>query len=433
MHLSAPDEKLMSTTLASTTPSDNTPILLSDAHLPVVRSPMLDKNGQLFAYELMFHRDDLEPDAEAQLMRRLLSTITDGVMARLVRGNRAFLRLSRDLLMEQIDVLAHHPRLGVIIDPTSINDTALLEQLALRSCSLLLDLSELDANTDEPYGNLEPLLAMAKYVRLDAGALDARTLALRSAQLHARGLGVIAGFVDDHEIYSRCKPLTLQAVQGRYLLLPEEIVAPVLTPNRMNLLRLMNALQENNPGPVELGEIIRDDAVLSYKLLGCVNSAYFALPRQLKSIQQAAIFFGVARMRNWIYTMMLGGMDDRPPELLRAALIRAHMCEKLAQDMPVKYQDMAFMAGLLSLLDTLMCAPMEFVLSHLPLAPEIHEALVEDRGPFAAPLRQIYIWEAGELGATDVQPQDIERMSAIYLESTEWADQVYNFANRQAY
>jgi c-di-GMP-related signal transduction protein len=415
---------------------DDTGALIPDLPLPIVRSPMLDSRGQLVAYELLFHRDELGPDAEATLMRRLLATITDGVMTRLVRGNRAFLRLSRDLLMEQTDVLAHHPRLGIIVDPTSISDAALvprLQQLAQRGCALLLDLSELDANTDEPYGNLEPLLAMATHVRLDAGALDARTLAMRSTELHARGLDVIAGFVDDYEIYSRCQHLPVQAIQGRYLLLPEQFEVPVLTASRVSLLRLMNALQENNPGPVELGEIIRDDAVLSYKLLGCVNSAYFALPRQLKSIQQAAIFFGVARMRNWIYTMMLGGMDDRPPELLRAALIRAHMCEKLAQDMPVKYQDMAFMAGLLSLLDTLMCAPMEFVLSHLPLAPEIHEALVEDRGPFAAPLRQIYIWEAGELGATDVQPQDIERMSAIYLESTEWADQVYNFANRQAY
>ena len=426
----------MSSTAARTSSHDDAETLVSDMPLPIVRSPMLDSRGQLVAYELLFHRDELGTDAEATLMRRLLATLTDGVMNQLVRGNRAFLRLSRDLLMEQTDVLAHYPRLGIIVDPTSIADAELilrLQQLAERGCALMLDLCELDANADVPYGNLEPLLAMATCVRLDAGALDARTLASRSTELHARGLNVIAGFVDDYEIYSRCEHLPVQAIQGRYLLLPEQFDLPVLSASRISLLRLMNALQENNPGPVELGEIIRDDAVLSYKLLGCVNSAYFALPRQLKSIQQAAIFFGVARMRNWIYTMALGGLDDRPPELLRAALIRAHMCEKLAQDMPVHYRDMAFMAGLLSLLDTLMCAPMTFVLSHLPLAPEIHEALVEDRGPFAAPLRQIYRWEAGELGATDTQPQDIERMSAIYLESTQWADQVYNFANRQAY
>jgi c-di-GMP-related signal transduction protein len=131
--------------------------------------------------------------------------------------------------------------------------------------------------------------------------------------------------------------------------------------------------------------------------------------------------------------MALSGMNDRPPELLRAALIRAHMCEKLAQGMSANYQEMAFMTGLLSLLDTLMCAPMELVLSHLPLAPEISEALIGGRGPFAPLLEQIYIWEAGELGATNVQPQNILRMATVYLEATQWADQVYNFADQRAY
>ncbi|HEX5306400.1 MAG TPA: HDOD domain-containing protein, partial [Dyella sp.] len=184
------------------------------------------------------------------------------------------------------------------------------------------------------------------------------------------------------------------------------------------------------PGPVELGDIIRDDAILSYKLLSCVNSAYFSLPKQLKSVQQAAIFFGVTRMRNWIYTMSLSGMDDRPPELLRAALIRAHMCEKLAAGagMPRDKQEMAFTTGLFSLLDTLMCAPMEFVLSHLPLVPEIAEALVGGRGPFGPLLEQIYAWEAGELTGQNAQPQRIQRMAAIYLEATQFADQVFSHA-----
>jgi EAL and modified HD-GYP domain-containing signal transduction protein len=157
------------------------------------------------------------------------------------------------------------------------------------------------------------------------------------------------------------------------------------------------------------------------------------LPRQLKSIQQAAIFFGVSRMRNWIHTMSLSSMDDRPPELLRAALIRAHMCEKLAHGMPTEQQDMAFMAGLLSLLDTLLCAPMEFVLSHLPLAPEIREALVEERGPFAPLLGQIYAWEAGNLQSGQMQPQNIRKMAGAYYSATQWADQVYSFAEQRTH
>jgi len=426
----------MTTTSAApaTRPSSNETSTLSDLLLPVVRSPMLDREEELFAYELIFYRQGAGTDADTTLVGGVLSGITDGAITRLVRGNRAFLRLPRTLLLEETDILAHTPRLGVIMHPIHVRDAAVLQrlqQLAMRKCPLLLDLGDVDPNTSEPHGALEPLLRLASYVRLDAKALDADTLASRCKQLFERGIGVIAGNVDDHITYARCKELPFQAIQGRYLLVPQQIEVPVLTPSRLSMLRLMGALQDSNAGPVELGDIIRDDAVLSYKLLGCVNSAYFALPRQLKSIQQAAIFFGVARLRNWIYTMALASTDDRPPELLRTALIRAHMCEKLAQGLPNGQQEMAFMAGLLSLLDTLLCAPMEFVLSHLPLAPEIRDALVEDRGPFAPLLEQVYAWEAGDLKGAHMQPHNIRRMAGAYYAATQWADQVYSFAEQR--
>jgi EAL and modified HD-GYP domain-containing signal transduction protein len=92
---------------------------------------------------------------------------------------------------------------------------------------------------------------------------------------------------------------------------------------------------------------------------------------------------------------------------------------------------MAFTVGLFSLLDTLMCAPMEFVLEQLPLVPEIREALIGNRGPFGPLLEQIHAWEAGHLSG-QAQPAQIQRMAGIYLEATQWADQVYAFAEPKA-
>jgi EAL and modified HD-GYP domain-containing signal transduction protein len=398
---------------------------LSDP-LPVLRVPMLDRERQLFAYEIIFHR---EPGDEQTLLSRVLATITDGALTRLVRGNRAFLNLPAELLPEDADVLLHQPRLGVVLQPHVAHDAALmkrLQQMAQRGCQFMLDATDTDLESSRP---LETLLQMVQLVRLDASAMSPERLQEHAEHLHVRGIRVIAGQVNDHATYEHCLQLPLQAIQGRYLLIPQPMAVPVLTANRLSMLRLMRALQENNPGPVDLGNIIRDDAVLSYKLLSCVNSAYFALPRQLKSVQQAAIFFGVTRMRNWIDTMSMCGMDDRPPELLRAALIRAHMCEKLASGMPAGYTEMAFTVGLFSLLDTLMSAPMEFLLTHLRLVPEISDALTGRGGPFRPLLDQIIAWEAGELTSDRALPQRIHRMAGIYMEATQWADQVYATAN----
>lgn len=396
------------------------------AALPVLRVPMLDSHRQLFAYEIMFHR---EPGDEQTLLQRVLSTITDGALTRLTRGNRAFLNLPADLLPEDFDVLLHQPRLGVLLQPGVATDAALmkrLEQMAQRGCQFMLDASSVDLDDDAAIG---ALLQIVQSVRLDASQMTLAALRERTEHLNARGIWVIADEVNDHATYEQCLELPLQAIQGRYLLTPQPVPVPVLAANRLSMLRLMRVLQETNPGPVELGNIIRDDAVLSYKLLSCVNSAYFALPRQMKSVQQAAIFFGVMRMRNWIDTMSLCGMDDRPPELLRAALIRAHMCEKLASGMPAGHQEMAFTVGLFSLLDTLMCAPMEFLLTQLRLMPEITQALTDRSGPFAPLLEQVLAWEESKPTSQHAQPQRIQRIAAIYLEATQWADQVYANAN----
>lgn len=410
-----PDSNAMPMPIAMTTP------------LPVLRVPMLDRERQLFAYEIMFHR---EPDDEQTLLQRVLSTLTDGALTRLVRGNRAFLNLPAELLPEDSDVLLHQPRIGLLLQP-QVADNALLmkrlQQMSQRGCQLMLDAGDVELD-----GSLaiESLMQIVQFVRLDASRLSPETLRERTELLHARGIWVVADQVNDHPTYERCLEMPLQAIQGRYLLIPQPVAVPVLTASRLSMLRLMKTLQESNPGPVELGNIIRDDAVLSYKLLSCVNSAYFALPRQLKSVQQAAIFFGVTRMRNWIDTMSLCSMDDRPPELLRAALIRAHMCEKLAVGMPAGSEEMAFTVGLFSLLDTLMCAPMEFLLTHLRLVPEISDALTRRDGPFGPLLEQILAWEVGQMTASQhVQPQRIQRMATIYLEATQWADQVFASAS----
>ncbi len=401
-------------------------IVPASTPLPVLRTPMLDCDRNLFAYEIVFHR---EPGDEENLLRSVLSTITDGALTRLVRGNRAFLNLPPELLPEDSDVLLHQPRLGVVLQPSVADDPNLmkqLQQMAERGCQLLLDAGDLDL---EGSLALQALLQMVQLVRLDASRLTAELLKTRTEFFHARGLRVIIGQVNDLQTYERCLEWPVQAIQGRYLLMPQAVAVPVLTGNRMSMLRLMGALQQKNPGPVELGNIIRDDAVLSYKLLSCVNSAYFALPRQLKSVEQAAIFFGVTRMRNWIETMSLCSMDDQPPELLRAALIRAHMCEKLAAFAPNVASETAFTVGLFSLLDTLMCAPMDFLLSHLRLVPEVNDALTDRSGPFGALLKQILTWEAGEMTSDFATPQRIQRMATIYLGATQWADQVYASAN----
>jgi len=408
-----------------------------DGILPIVRVPILDRKQALFAYELLFPRPagvDVDTAAAAHT-QATLSAIADGSLKRLVRDNRAFLHMSRDLLLEHADILRHNARLGASISAELGNDDQLLEKLReLKGHGCLLMLEDFNLPADPAHrAGVDALLRIVQFAKVAVNHRHPVAARAHMDYVHAFGVKVIVTGIDTHESFADYVDQDVDGFQGKYLLRPERVDMPRLTPSKLGVLRLMGALQDPENGPVELGKIVRDDAILSYKLLGCVNSAYFALPRQLKSVEQAAVFFGVNRMRNWIFTMAVSGMDERPPELLRQALIRAHMCEKLARAIKPELQEMAFTAGLFSLLDALMNVSMAYVLEHLPLAIEIREALLEGTGPFASILDQVRHWEQGELESdTALRDQHVHQMASLYVEATTWADHVYAFADGSA-
>ncbi|WP_250625263.1 EAL and HDOD domain-containing protein [Pinirhizobacter soli] len=406
----------------------NSPSMSQAQVLPVVRQPILDRQQALFAYELAFPRGSNTDGSEA-LTGQTLAAIADGSLKQLVRDNRAFLHVSRELLVSHAETLRQNARLGVCVGPALAGDEEALTTLRwLKASGCLLMLEDFpDDLGEEQRAAFEVLLFIVQYAMVAVDHRDVDAANARIEYIKSFNVKAIATGVDTPEDYARFIDAPVDGFQGKYLLKPERVDVPRMSPSKLGLLRLIGAMNEPNNGPIELGKIIRDDAILSYKLLGCVNSAYFALPRQLKSVEQAAVFFGVNRMRNWISTMALGGMDERPPELLRLALVRAQMCERLASGKPA-LKEMAFTAGLFSLLDTLMNAPMSYVLEHLPLATEINQVLLENTGPFAPILDQVRQWESGDV----TSEEDIHKLAAIYFEAAQWADHVYAFADAVA-
>ena len=118
------------TTVASTVPEAYLAATFNEVPLPVVRVPMLDREHQLVAYELLIQGDG---DDESSLMRRVLSTIIDGSVTRLARDKRVFVRLSHELVMEQSELVLRYPRIGLVIDSAWAEDEAMMGRLQLLS------------------------------------------------------------------------------------------------------------------------------------------------------------------------------------------------------------------------------------------------------------------------------------------------------------
>lgn len=397
--------------------------------LPFVRTPVLDRDAQLVAYEIR-HQGGGDP---VQASVRLLG---DPCLKFLTGNKLSFLAADAQLFHGQAEPLRFDDGVGPRVDAAlAVRDEVFpqLREMAARGVPVMIDNP---VWPDEvPPGaateRLREVVRMVCCVGIDVCRHDESTLLFAVASVravHAEAT-IAATCVQDRRAHRACMDLGFDAFEGPYLLQPApQRAVDSLKPNRVNVLRLLAAVQNPDNGPVELEELIRNDAVLSYKLLNCVNSAYFSLPRELKSLQQAAIYFGVARLRNWVYAMALGELDDAPPEVLKQALLRARMAEILARRMPSEQREMAFTVGLFSLLDTIMGMSMQQVLTDVPVADLVRHALVEGKGPLGELLQRIRDWESADAGAAGVDGDAAE----AYLGAVEWAEHVYSFAQRNA-
>lgn len=152
---------------------------------------------------------------------------------------------------------------------------------------------------------------------------------------------------------------------------------------RKRLLTML-ALLARDADQRELEHQLKQDPALSYHLLKLVNSAAFSGSTEIASFGQAISRLGRRQLQRWLQLLLYARTDpDGPPNLLlplaalRGATLEA-LCQRDGGDRDV--QDLAFMAGVFSLLDCLFDMPMADIVADLALPPEVEAALLRRAG-----------------------------------------------------
>jgi EAL and modified HD-GYP domain-containing signal transduction protein len=118
--------------------------------------------------------------------------------------------------------------------------------------------------------------------------------------------------------------------------------------------------------------------------------------------------------------LTLSGVRDQSHPLLLAALVRARMCELLAEH---GRRDRAFTVGLFSVINRLLGMPMREALAALPLADDVLDALLLGAGDEGRILRMIVRWEMGVFSAGDDFPGGRQRVARAHRDAIAWADE----------
>jgi len=393
----------------------------------VGRQPVYDQQLEVFGYELLMHKYEAKPTEVSgdnhTASQMILNTFMEIGFDRLVGNTSAFIKLPRDFIVEQYPLKFFHDRFVMEVNENVASDKELkdaLREISERGFQIALD-DVIDAES------VLPLLDIINIIKVDISAVEHSHLEKLLTTLKKKKIKFLAKNIDTLDAFDMCRKIGFDYFQGFFLCLPNLESEHRIPATRMATLRLLTKLNEPNIEFKELEKIILSDVALSYRLLRLVNSAFYAKPKEIKSLKQALTLLGIQRIRDWVSLLLLSNIVDKPNELVITAMERAKMCELLSLTLKSRYVDMGFMIGMFSVLDALLDTPLEEIISTLPIAEEVSLALLQHEGDLGNVLKCVLAYERGEWdNALDsgIEPNAIRD---AFLESLDWATEVSSF------
>ncbi len=391
----------------------------------LARQPIFTREMTLYGYELLY-RQNTSPDkasfpcGDAATSELILNNYTSVTQCSEHQRVPAFINITHNLFTSEhiLPIPSQNVVLELLENITPGPDIIeAIGRYKKAGFKIALD--------DYPFTpEFEPLLAYADYIKVDVLEFNVRDIKEKLEHLRRFNALLLAEKVENDECYQECLQLGFHLFQGYFFEKPQIIRGKQLGQNKQAVLGLITKLYDENVNTDELTSMISQDAQLCYKLLRIINSAAYGLSRKIHSIKEAIVFLGLNHLKRWITMIALSDSAHSAPELIRTLLVRARMCELLAEKEGHRMDhDQYFTAGLLSGIDSVMGAHLEYLISILPLADNIKTAILEHNNDIGNALETVLNFEHGEwdhLASIDNPYQ----LNHCYLEAIQWCDQI---------
>ena len=384
----------------------------------IARQPIFDRKLDVVGYELLFRGrgyagDGLSDNPERATATVVLNSFTELELKRIVGHKTAWVNVGRDFVVDGLAQAIPAGLGGLEISESEEFDEELVDALRdLKSQGYRLSLDGFG-----PDSGAVPVLDLFDVVKLNVLELGHDGLTEAAHRLEGYPCKVLAHRVATHPDHEFCVELGCDLFQGYFFCQPAVVGTRSITANRLALLQVVAALQRPDVELSDVEQLIARDVALSFRMLRYVNSAYFGLRGDVRSIGQALALLGVENARRWATLSVLASVDDKPTELTLTALTRARFCELAGEELGLASGAELFTLGLFSVIDALMDTPMQDVVDSLPLADDMREALVHRSGPLGELLDAAQAREQGETGGAVVPHAD-----ELYLRSVIWAN-----------
>ncbi|MDP7593012.1 MAG: HDOD domain-containing protein [Litorilituus sp.] len=395
-----------------------------------VRQPILNAHKKLYAYEILF-RDSLDnvfPDVDIDEANdeeidagKFNQAITEFTSKKL-----AFIKFTLDTLVQGYPQMLNKEE--VIIE---ILEKGKPGKRLLTICKELhgkgYKIALADYKHQSVWTHFYPFIKIIK-INIHKSNEDEIKQLINAINDHPH-IRLLAEKVETHLDYEKAMRLGFKYFQGYFFAKPQMVKRKNLSPSQLAMTEL---LYETSKPELDLScitSIFEHDIPLSYKLLRYANSAIFRRRAEISTIKQALVLLGSSELKRFLGLMFaITANPDKPTELIKLAMTRAKFCELVAHNMTSQLDDsIAFLTGLLSMIDAILDEELELVLAKLPLSSKIKEPLLTRKGSMAAIIKLLEFIEHAQWTKTNIVMEKLElnKEQAVkhYNDALAWADQ----------
>jgi len=399
------------------------------------RQPILDKQKNLFGYELLFREgvENIFPehiDGDEATTKMIEASRFNAGINEFTHGKPAFINFTLETILKGYATMLSNDEVVVEILETVKPGKRLLaecQKLHELGYTLVLD----DYKHQNVWAHFYPYINIIKVDILNTSVEEIQ--AIKTAITGHSHITLLAEKVETHEQYQQCVELGFELFQGYFFSKPEVVKAKNLSPSQLAMAELLYEMSKPELDLAKITSVFERDVTLSYKLLRYVNSPIFRRRSEISTIKQALVILGLNELKKFLGVLFACNVNpDKPSELVKLSMARAKFCENIGESIPDKVDTQAtFLIGLLSLINAILDEDIEVILDKLPLAQEIKDPLITQKGPMAA---LILLAEKIEKAEFDTVQAIIDRLALnkedvvkAYHDALVWADEQTQF------
>ncbi len=403
----------------------------------IVRQPIKNTQNQIVAYEILYYGENQaygnsdESGANEFAVADTVYSFLMQNMEKSLKDTVHFMTFTTTLLMKKTPAL--FPKDNLIIQ---IDDSVVIHPLALRFVQQYArDGYKIAVNEFQFAPRYLSLIDYIDYIKLNFRTTNERTITNIIDLARSMNKKVIATEIGDEELYKKAIDVGVDGLEGPYVAKKLATKAHSSGYMQSNFFRLMVAVVREEPDMEEIEQIISMDATLSYGLLRVANTAYFTTKHKVTTIRQAIVTLGIAQLKQWIYLLSTTNanneIDESAEEFLKMSFMRASFCSELmnyVKDLPITRSE-AYLMGMFSTLNYLIDAPLEEILSTVPIADEIKNAILKREGRCGELFNLVLSYEQADWNQITVQAQSLGvpayTLTNIYFNCTESVNETW--------